>query len=458
MAMGRRNRQSQESLWVVAEAVRPSGHAFYDKLNELLAAHGFDDWVESACERFYASVMGRPGLPPGVYFRMHLIGYLEGLDSERGIAWRCNDSLSLRRFLGYTLEENPPDHSTVSRTRRLIDLQTHRAVLTFVLKILAESGLIDGETVGVDATTLEANAALRSIVRRDTGEDYQAYLTRLAEASGIETPTRSDLAKFDKNRKQKGSNDDWEHPHDPDAKITKMKDGRTHLSHKHEHAVDLGGEGAVLSVELHGADEGDTSTLGGTILAATRQLRELADDASTADRISDRWMGELVADKGYHSNETMVQLQEMRIRSYVSEPDRGRRNWQGKAAQRDAVYGNRRRIRGDRGRRLMKKRGELLERPFNHYLDDGGMRRTHLRGRQNILKRMLVQAAGFNLGLLMRRWLGAGTPRQLRALRRCLVRLSVRLYNGLTALLSRRWLFSDAPTRCTAPLSQPAAA
>lgn len=446
MAMGRRNRDRQEALWVATEDVRRQGHVFYDKMNEVLDAHGFDDHVEAECQRFYAPVMGQPSLAPGIYFRMLLVGFFEGLDSERAIAWRCADSLSLRAYLGYPMHENPPDHSTVSRTRRLIDLETHHEVFSFILRILAESGLIDGQTVGIDATTQEANAALRSIVRRDTGEGYEQYLERLAKASGIETPTRQDLAKLDKDRKNKGSNEDWEHPHDPDAKITKMKDGRTHLAHKIEHGVDLGGEGAVLSVGLHGADAGDTSTLGETIVGTTEQLRGLANDPNMAGEISDRWMSEAVTDKGYHSNETMVELEEMEIRSYVSEPDRGRRRWKGKEAQRDAVYANRRRIRGERGKRLLKKRGELLERPFNHYLDDGGMRRAHLRGRENILKRLLVQVAGFNLGLLMRRWLGAGTPRELAAVRRgfaCLL-------EALIALLRPRW----GPSETASPLER----
>ena len=442
MAMGRRPRQRQETFWVSAERVGGGGHVFYEKVNKLLAAHDFDGFVEAACEAFYAEAMGRPGLAPGVYFRMLLVGYFEGIDSERGIAWRCADSISLRSFLGYSLEANPPDHSTVSRTRRLIDLETHREVFTFMLKILAESGLIDGKTVGVDATTLEANAAMRSIVRRDSGESYEEYLKRLAKASGIETPSKADLARFDRHRKGKGSNQEWEHPRDPDARITKMKDGRTHLAHKAEHAVDFGGEGALLGVELHGADEGDTSTLGGTIVEASGQLRELADDPATAEHLHEDWMGELVADKGYHSNQTMLDLEQMEIRSYVSEPERGRRKWKGKAAEREAVYANRRRVWGERGRRLMKRRGERVERPFAHCYETGGMRRTHLRGRENILKRLLVHAAGFNLGLLMRRWLGAGTPRGLRGLLTALYAL-IRL---LIAALSRSRGQSHAPT------------
>src|ERR1035437_9679474 len=262
MAMGTRKQQEQqEELWIAtAKLPRSAGHPFYERLNELLERAGFDAFVEELCRRFYAPKMGRPSLAPGVYFRLLLIGYFEGLEGERGMAWRASDSLGLRRFLRIGLEEMTPDHSTISRTRRLIDVETHREVFTWVLGMIAEKGLLKGKTLGIDATTLEANAALRSIVRRDSGEGYPEFLTKLAKESGIETPTREDLARLDRKRKKKGSNKDWKHPHDPDARIAKMKDGRTHLAHKAEHPVDLE-PGAVVAVTLQGADQGDTTTL-----------------------------------------------------------------------------------------------------------------------------------------------------------------------------------------------------
>jgi transposase len=244
-------------------------------LNQLLAGHHFDDFVEGQCQSFYSEIMGRPGLPPGMYFRLLLIGYFEGIDSERGIAWRAADSFALRDFLGVGLEDAPPDHSTISRTRRLIDLETHRAVFTWVLQCLSTAGLVKGKTIGIDATTLEANAALRSIVRRDSGERYQEFLTNLAKASGIGTPTRADLARIDRKRKKKGSNDDWTHPYDPDARITKMKDGRTYLAYKAEHAIDLD-TGAIVGVTVQGADEGDTTTIQKTLPEAAEQLDAIA--------------------------------------------------------------------------------------------------------------------------------------------------------------------------------------
>ncbi len=373
MAMGKRRRRARQStMWVAtADLPKSAGHPFYERLNRTLDEAGFDAFVEAQCAAFYADGVGRPSLAPGRYFRLLLLGYFEGLDSERAIAWRAADSLSIREFLDFALHEAPPDHSTLSRTRRLIDLETHQAVFTWVLQRLADAHLVQGYTIGIDATTLEANAAMRSIVRRDTGEGYDAWLTRLAEASGIATPTRAELARFDRTRKKKGSNDDWTNPHDPDAKITKMKDGRTHLAHTAEHAVDLE-TGAIVGVTVQDADEGDTTTMVETLITAAEQV----------EAVGAAGIVEVVGDKGYHSFETMVGCAAIGVRSYVSEPDRGRRKWKGKAGARAAVYANRRRIRGARGRRLLRQRGELLERPNAHLYETGRMRRVHLRASQ----------------------------------------------------------------------------
>ena len=406
MSMGKRKRRArQASMWVATQDLpRSAAHPFYRRLNRVLDDAQFDAFVEGACATFYAEVMGRPSLAPGRYFRLLLLGYFEGLDSERAIAWRAADSLSIRSFLDLELHEAPPDHSTISRTRRLIDLETHRAVFAWVLQRLADAGLVKGTTIGIDATTLEANAALRSIVRRDTGDTYTEFLTQLAQASGIETPTREDLARLDRKRKKKGSNDDWTHPDDPDAKITKMKDHRTHLAHKAEHAVDLE-TGAVVAVTVQDADAGDTTTSIETLIEAAEQVETVAPDGEGVQ--------EVVGDKGYHSNQVMVDLEAIGIRSYISEPDRGRRNWTEHPEARGPVYRNRRRIRGTRGQRLLRLRGERLERPFAHLYETGRMRRVHLRGHDNILKRVLVHAGAFNLGLLMRQLIGVGTPRSL---------------------------------------------
>ena len=413
MAMGKKQTERQQELWIAApDLPTPAAEPFYRKLNQVLAERGFDPFVEGLCRKFYHESLGRDSIPPGVYFRMLLLGYFEGIDSERGIAWRCGDSLSFRGFLGIPLNKGTPDHSSLSKIRGRIDLETHEEVFTWVLKLLTEKRLVKGKTLGVDATTLEANAALRSLVRRDTGDSYNDFLTKLAAASGISTPTREDLAKIDKKRKNKASNDDWVNPNDPDAKITKMKDGRTHLAHKAEHAVDLD-TGAIVAVNLTGADQGDTTSLYHTVAEAAEQLNTVAADEKADGQIVRPVVQELVTDKGYHSNETARDLRENEIRTYLSEPDRGRRDWEDKSAERAAVYANRRRIRGRRGKALLRKRGELLERPFAHCYETGGMRRTHLRGHPNILKRLLIHVAGFNLGLVMRSVFGIGKPRRL---------------------------------------------
>lgn len=407
--MGKRERNRQPVMWVpTTELPTAASHPFYRRLNSLLREHGFDDFAEAQCADFYAETMGRPSLPPGIYFRLLFIGYFEGIDSERGIAWRAADSLALRDFLGLGLAEAPPDHSTISRTRRLIAVETHRAVFTWVLQCLGTAGLVKGKTIGVDATTLEANAALRSIVRRDTGESYEEFLTQLAKASGIGTPARADLARLDRKRKKKASNDDWTHPHDPDAKITKMKDGRTHLAHKAEHAIDLD-TGAIVGITVQDADEGDTTTMQQTLPEAAEQLDAVG--AVTGNEVA--VIEEVVADKGYHSRTSVHDLETLLIRTYISEPDRGRQSWTNQEAERDAVYANRRRIRGARGKRLLRRRGELLERPCAHLYETGGLRRAYVRGHENVLKRLLVHASAFNLGLWMRRLLGIGTPRAL---------------------------------------------
>jgi transposase len=430
--MGKRKRQ-QAAMWIPTTELPVSpGHPFYVRLNAILDEAGFDRFAEEQCQAFYAPVMGRPGLPPGRYFRLLLLGYFEGLDSERGIAWRAADSLAIRRFVGLGLEAAAPDHSTISRTRRLIDVETHRAVFTWVQERLAAAGLLKGRTVAIDATTLEANAAMRSIVRRDTGESYQDFLTRLAAESGIKTPTRAALARLDRRRKKRTSNKDWENPSDPDAKITKMKDGRTHPAHKAEHAVDLD-TGALVAVTLQGADVGDTTSLIETAIMAAEQVEAVA--APTA-------LAELIADRGYHSNQLLVDLQAVGVRSYIAEPDRGRRCWTKAPEAQAVVYGNRRRVAGARGRRLMRRRGQYVERSFAHVYDTGGLRRTHLRGHANILKRLLVHAGAFNLGLLMRTAFGRGTPRGLQGRPFEAGALEIpfgMLVEGLRALGTRLW-------------------
>lgn len=433
----RQKRELQEDLWVVSsEVLGGPAHVFYDRLNQILDQHHFDRNVEHLCRRYYKGPLGRPSITPGVYFRALLLGYFEGIDSERGIAWRLADSLSMRRFIAYALTQETPDHSTISRTRRLYAVETHKAVFRWVLKIMAEEGLVEGKTASIDATMLEANAALRSLVRRDNGQKYDEFLKDMAKAAGMENPTREQLARLDRKRQKKGSNKEWKNPYDPDARIAKMKDGSTHLAHKAEHAVDLS-SGALLAVTLQGADQGDTTTIHQTLAEAGEAVAELMEhEAVTAPaaepKVNMGGIQEVVADKGYHSGAVLQDLHAAECRSYIPEPNRGPRNWEGKPEEQKQVYANRRRVKGDRSKRLQRKRSELTERSMAHMYETGGMRRVHLKGRDNILKRLLIQAGGFNLALLMQKLVGIGKPRRLQGALAC-------IYAGLSMLVLSVW-------------------
>ncbi|MER3439438.1 MAG: DDE transposase [Chloroflexota bacterium] len=408
MAM-KRDGESQPDLIVSwADVPRSPGHAFYDRLQGLLVGAGFDRFVEDTCKAYYAPRMGAPSVPPGRYFRMLLIGYFEGIHSERGIVWRCSDSLSLREFLRLTTREKVPDHSWMSKTRSRLPHAVHDQVFGWVLALVADHDLVRAERIGVDGSTMEANAALRTIIRRDTGETYREMLTQMAKESGIDTPTADDLVRLDRTRKgKKLSNADWESPTDPDAKVTRMKNGSTRLGYKPEHAVDLD-TGVIVAAPIYPADQGDTNTLDPTLEVTVQNLANIG-LAPTSEEPCD-----LVTDKGYHSRGVLKHLDSDVWKSRVSEPKpvNGVLRWQGDEAAQRAVYANRSRLKSAVGRRAMRKRGEMVERSFAHVLDRGGMRRAWLRGRENLHKRYLIHVAGFNLGILMRARFGCGTPRE----------------------------------------------
>ena len=420
--MGRQRERQGELMLIWSEIPRSPGHVFYDRLQQVLVDAGFDGFVEDACKAYYARTMGAPSIPPGRYFRMHMVGYFEGIDSERGIEWRCSDSLSLREFLRLEAADRVPDHSWMSKTRGRLPHEVHEQVFAWVLALIAEHGLVRGECIGVDASTLEANAALRQIVRRDTGEGYREMLERMAEASGIATPTAEDLVRLDRQRKGKRlSNENWVSRTDPEARIARMKAGTTHLAYTPEHAVDLD-SGAVVAAEIHLADEGDTATITGTLQAVQRNLARLG-AAPSSEAPAD-----CVADKGYHSRTVLKDLDGSPWRSRIAEPQRKSFcRWHGDEAARRAVYNNRVRLRSEIGKQALHKRAEIVERTFAHILDRGGMRRAWLRGRENIHKRYLIHVAGHNLGLLMRLLIGVGTPRGAAASGWCLI---VRLPTG----------------------------
>ena len=453
MAMGRRKRERQSEMWVATgELPQSPGHVFYEKLNGLLVESGFDAWVEDLCEAYYAQ-MGRRGIPPGVYFRMLLIGYFEGLGSQRGIAWRCADSLSLRKFLGLASNEESPDHSSLTIIRDRLPLEVHVAVFQRALTLAREQKVLNGQTLGVDSTTLEANAAMKSIVRKETGENWQAYLTTLMREAGFigpdDKPGIDDMKRFDKSRKgKKGSNEDWESPTDPDSRITKMKDGTTHLAYKAEHAVDLETD-MIVAAEIYHGIQADTQTLEKTVNAAQSNLQESGSAVAVTD---------VVVDKGYYSAEVLGTFAEHpTYRTYIAEPQLPvgqRRTWTDKpAGQHQAVYANRRRVRGKRGRRLQRKRSERVERTFAHVCETGGARRTWLRGLDKVRKRYLIAAVAHNLGCLMRKLFGMGTPRGLQGagglvalLRRTLQHVQITLTTQLRLVVTTPTHFGSIPT------------
>lgn len=390
-------------MWIPTATVAKSpGNPFYERLNHLLDSHGFDRWVEELCEKFYAKT-GRGSIPPGVYFRMLFIGYFEAIPSNRQIEWRSQDSLSLRAFLGLTLEERVPDHSSLTVIRERLGLETHQQVFRWVVSVLGEEKLIDGKTVGIDSTTLAADASMKTIRRKDSGQSYPEYLSELFEEEDGTRPDAPTRTREDRKRSKKLSNKEWESPTDPNAGITRMKDGSTKVAHKVEHAVDLSGYGAVTAVTVHPGHHGDKLTVKDTFEEA-----ELNTAIAKQDLVP---IQEVVADKGYHSDKVLEEMEESaQVRTYIPAP-RGKRNWKDKAEERRRYQNNRARTGRTYGKSIMRKRGELVERSFQHLYDRGGRRRgTTFRGTGKVLTDCLMKAAAFNLGLVLRVRFGHGTP------------------------------------------------
>jgi transposase len=422
MGMGKRKAERQQDLFVPADKLQSAGHPFYRKLNRLLAEADFDAFVEAACRPHYKDAkVGRPSLAPGVYFRMLFVGDFEGIDSQRGLDWRCADSLALREFLGVPLGEATPDHSTLSVTRARLPQEVHDAVFEFVLKLASDKRLLDPKTIGVDSTTLEADAAMKSIVRRDTGEGYKEYVRKLAEEAGEDVDDDGALRRFDKKRKGKTcSNGEWVSPTDPEAEVTQMKDGRTHLAYKAEHAVDLESE-FLVAARILPATAGDAETLADTVMtaqchldrAATLQAEPRSDEQAEAAAGAGSVIKEVVADSGYHKDQTLGLLADLGVRTYVVERDQ-ERVWTDKPDERKrTTLANRRRVARKQGRRLQRRRSEVVERSFAHLCETGRARRTWLCGLANVQKRYPMHAAARNLSLAMRKLFKMGTPRSL---------------------------------------------
>ena len=431
MALGRREGERQEALWVPSETLRSPGHPFYDQLNSLLAHIDFDRRVEALFAPYYREC-GRPGIPAGVYYRMLFVGYFERLASQRAIAWRCADSLSLRSFLGLRNDERVPDHSSLTRIRQRIPMEVDQAVHEMVLGLAATQDLLDGKTLGMDATLMAANAAMRNIVRRDSGKDWKEYVGQLAREEGVAIESDEDLRRFDKTRKKKRtSNRDWESPTDPDARITRLKDGTTRLGYKVQHAVDME-SGIVVDADAHPGDKPDSEAME----EGVRSAQEHLDGGETEAEVE-----EVVADKGYHKTSVLAGLESDGIRTYIPERrERRQRRWTDKPeGWKEAVYGNRRRVRGERGRRLQRGRGEKVERSFAHAVDGGGRRRLTLRGLQNVKRWVLMTAVAMNLGTILRDALGVGTPKMLADLAAALHSLEICAREALNGAASGLW-------------------
>ncbi|MEO6325202.1 MAG: transposase, partial [Thermoanaerobaculia bacterium] len=421
MAMGRKELDRQDVMWIAAdEIVRGEGHVFYRALNNLFKRHDFDSFAEGVVEksRVFSNGVGRPSVAPGIYFRMTLVGYFEGLSSERGIAWRCADSMSLREFLGYEMTKEMPDHSTLSRWRRKLPLSVHRAVFEWIVRLARQEGILKGRKIAIDSTTLEANAAMKTIVRKADGATYQQYLKKLAQAEGIENPKAQDLQRMDRKRKtKKVSNRTWKSESDGDARIARMNAGNTRMAYKVENAIDIESR-ITVAAEVHLADQGDTATIHKTLLAA---------DETTMKAGVEGGIKTVIADRGYHSDAVLLNMHAKGYRGYVAEPKRGTRNWQKQrrrdgdeavAARQQAFYANRRRGQSKAGKQLQKKRAEFPERAFAHLKRTGGLARVFVRGRREVGKKLQSYMGAANVSVRL-------TPYLIRG-------------GGLASLLDRR--------------------
>lgn len=449
MALGRRGKESQGELWVATGAIaRSPGHIFYERLNRLLGEAGFDEFVEELCSPYYAKA-GRPGIPPGTYVRMLFIGYFEGIDSQRGIAWRCQDSLSLREYLGLKLTDNVPDHSSLTRIRDRLPIEVVQQIFAFVLQMANEKQLISATQVGVDATYLEANAAMKSIVRRDTEDDWKAYVIKLMKEEGVieddDEPTDKEIRQFDKKRKNKKvSNEDWKSPTDDDARIVRMKDRRTRLGYKAEHTVDLESE-MILSATIQEGTEPDSQSLLDAVADAQANLIRSGSEAE---------IQEVAADTGYHANEQITQCDHFGIRTYIPEPDSPhKRKWTNKSEEtKRAVLNNRQRTKRPKSKQLQKQRSEKVERSFAHVCETGGARRTWLRGIEKITKRYSLVVAAHNLGIMLRTLFGSGKPREAAAVGQGLFLGLLRIMLTVTSRLSQI-IENNSPPFSTNPTS-----
>jgi transposase len=397
----------QGELWIdAAKVALPEGCAFYDKLNAMLEAVGFDEQVHALCQPYYRmDGPGHPGVDPAVYFRILLIGFFEGIRSERALATRCADSLMLRRFLRYQLDESVPDHSTLSVIRHRFPVDVFHQVFTIMHPALASLGLIRGAHIAMDTSVIEANASMRNLRNRCTGEKYREYVRRLAKDDGVNPRDEAAVSRHDRKRKnRKTSNNDWQNPHDPDAKVGPTKHGETRMIYKPEHVVDMD-TGAIIDAQVLPGDTADATEVAARLAETERRMMAVMP-------IDELPIETLTADKGYHSAANVEQLSTAGIA--VNIPDRvvDRKMEQLTPACQRALRKSATLVKSRKGKALLRKRGMYVERSFAHVLDAGGMRRTTLRGRENVQKRHSIASLGYNLSLVLLTVFGVGTPKQ----------------------------------------------
>ncbi len=408
----RRNKlEKQEEMWVVAQELpKATPDRFYQRVNQTLEKIGFAEQVWTICEPAYAEASkgGRPGIDPVVYLKMLMVGFFENLPSERAIASRCADSLSIRGFLGYGLTDMTPDHSSLSVIRRRLSLEQFEALHIVLLRALYSHGLLKGRNLGIDSSVIEANASLRELRHRNDEKSYWEYVRQLAREAGVDDSDDKAVRRFDKKRPgRKTRNADWVNPHDPEAKVGRTKQGATDMVYKPEHVSDLD-SGAIVQVEVRSGDAADNdASLNQRVLSAVGVLLEVVPEAA-----SEKVGTSVVADEGYFALEQIGQMQSFGIRTVIADPHARRRRKDLPEPERKTLRRARAATGSASGKALLRKRGEHLERGFAHVLDHGGLRRATLRGRENLTKRHMVAALSFNLSLLLRGLFGIGTAKQ----------------------------------------------
>ena len=406
-----KKKAAQSEFWIPADQVVSSAKSgFYAKLEETLESFGFATKVRALCAPAYdKSGVGRPGIDPVVYLKMIMVGFFEDLPSERAIAARCADSMSIRAFLKYELNEKTPEHSSFTVIRQRLGLEIYERIFTLTLRALREHGLLRGKNLGIDSSVIEANASLRALVHRNTEEHYWDYVKRLAAESGIDPEDTAAVRKFDRHRPGKGSNQEWQNPHDPDAKIGRTKDGATDMIYKPEAVVDLD-TGAIVQAQVHPGDQADHKEMATRVLEAQQNINEAA-----GEKLDTLTVNSVTSDKGYYAVKELQALQQEDIRTVIADPIDNRRLDKLEPDEKKAVQAARRSTKSTSGKDLLRRRGMHIERSFAHILDCGGMRRTTLRGWENLNKRFKLAATIYNLSQLMRKLIGIGTPKQLAA-------------------------------------------